>query len=373
MNATGPGRRLTDDEETKAAGMFAAKATDRAVADALDIGTGTANRLRHRLAGRIAALAAGGNEQPAGHGPLEMTAFQPHVDVAAELAELETQRAELARITELHEDRAEASRTAVTQLELERHEALAAGRDAAPLRGRIRDASDDAADSETAAQLTRERLAPVEARIAELNARQALDTMRADLAAAVNVRDEVYSRSGDRQRAAVLAVRDAASDWTATFTEEQAAQLRVEQLGQAVTAAAAALGELLPQVPPAVSTMLSVPGDAIVGGPLALTRAMYRAREGNVAAVAVQLAEALGYLPPSAEELEADRAMWQERAAATAATVPGAGPTVEHPAHWPASVSLDSDGHPLAPPDPDRPRPQQVVAPGSLGFQPFPR
>lgn len=363
MTATGPGRRLTDDEETKAAAMFAAKASDRAVADALGIGAATANRLRHRLADRIAALAG----QPGA------PAQEEHQAPDEVLAEAAAERAGLIEQLALYEARAAASRAALTQLEVERHEMLAAGRDAQPLRSRRRDAEDDAQDSEDAAELVRQRIARLDESIAATRARLDLIGLRAELAAAVTARGEVCSRSGDRQRAAVLAVREAAEEFTATYREELAAVLRVEELGQAVAATAASLGEPLPQVPPAVSTMLSVPGDAIVGGPLALTRAMYRAREGNVAAVAVQLAEALGYLPPSAEELEADRAMWQERAAATAATVPGAGPTVEHPAHWPASVSLDSDGHPLAPPDPDRPRPQQVVAPGSLGFQPFPR
>ncbi len=53
----GPGRRLDPDEEERAAQMFAGGATDRQVAEAIDVGTGTANRLRHRMAVRIAELA----------------------------------------------------------------------------------------------------------------------------------------------------------------------------------------------------------------------------------------------------------------------------------------------------------------------------
>lgn len=51
------------------------------------------------------------------------------------------------------------------------------------------------------------------------------------------------SRSGQRQRAAVLAVREAAAEFTATYREEEAAGLRVEQLAQAVAAGAVAFGE----------------------------------------------------------------------------------------------------------------------------------
>lgn len=42
------------------------------------------------------------------------------------------------------------------------------------------------------------------------------------------------------------------------------------------------------------------------GAELALVRASWRAREGNAAAVAVQLAEAFGWLPPSPEEQAAE-------------------------------------------------------------------
>lgn len=197
----GPARRLTAEQEERAAEHFARGASERQVADALGVGAGTAHRLRDRLAGRITELtalaAADGkpgettvsaqNEHQAAE-PYELTDL-PAVDYDAELAELRTLRAGLADVVQTHLGRAEASRAAVRQLELERDETLRANRDAAPFRSRMADARADAEDSEKAAQFAAERLYPVDARIAEIEAAR-------EAAAELAVRQEA-SRAGD--------------------------------------------------------------------------------------------------------------------------------------------------------------------------------
>lgn len=280
MIGGGAGRRLTAGQEERAAVMFAAGASEREVADELGCSASTAHRLRLRLEG------------------------EPQED--AELAALQQMRVALAEQIADHQGRAEASRKAIGALTAERDELLAEGKDAAPLRSRVGSAVMDLEDWTRAAELLAPKLAAVDARIAGIEARRELTAMRAVLAAAVAERDEVLAGIGDRQRAAVLAVKSAAEEFVATYREEEAARLRVEQLATAVTAGAVSLGEPLPDVPAAVGTMLQPPHDAIAGPALALVRATYRAREGNVAAVAVQLAETLGWLPPDPAELAAD-------------------------------------------------------------------
>ena len=73
----------------------------------------------------------------------------PDADLDGQLAELRQMRDGLAADVTKHEDRAQASRTAVQQLEAERLAMLERGQDAQSLRQRRRDAEDDAADSET--------------------------------------------------------------------------------------------------------------------------------------------------------------------------------------------------------------------------------
>lgn len=350
MSGDGPGRRLSASEEDQAARLFAGGASDRQVAAALEVGTGTANRLRHRLAARIAELsghAAGDEPQETaveeqqdgieeGGGALEVTpvlrAFGSDVvlthpglaeiEAAAPEIELEAERDELVKAIAMHEDRAAASRGALAGLEAERIRLLDSDSDAAPLRPRIAQARDDLADSETAAQLARGRLAPVEARLAELAALRDLAAMREQLAAAVAERDAECARTGDRQRAAVLAVRDAAVEFVAALADERRVVDRVDQLERAVAAGAAAYGEPRPVVPPAPGTGLHVDPSLAAGGPLALMRAFSEAQVNRPEAVAVRLAEAYGWLPPDpaevAAEMERMRA-WREGMARQAA------------------------------------------------------
>jgi hypothetical protein len=89
---------------------------------------------------------------------------------------------------------------------------------------------------------------------------------------------------------------------------------RVAVLSSAVTQRALQLGEPGAAVPPAPSTRLVAQGG--VGGELALTRAMHQAERGDVAAVARQLGEANGWLPPgppTEEEQERMRQLFADR------------------------------------------------------------
>jgi len=352
---------MTPEQEARGAELFAAGHSERQVAAELGVGTGSAHRLRMRLAKAEAAAEASEPEDPGtapcgqlsqNQGQNETVIHRPGgptaAELAAELAGLETQRDGLAETAQTHEERAAVSRSAVMDLEAERLAALEAGRDAAPLRPRIASARADMDDSATAAQMVRDRMAAIDERIAEIRGRQELARLRTELAAAVEDRDAVCSRSGDRQRAAVLAVRAAAEEFTATYTEEETAGLRVEQLAQAVSAWAAGFGEPLPDVPPAASTALAVPGDAMGGAALALVRATYRAREGSAAAVAVQLAEAFGYLPPSPEEIAAER---ERMARLYAAQPPQPAPQQGQPWTRPdvSSVDVDQYGREISP------------------------
>ncbi len=234
---------MTPEQETRGAELFAQGKSERQVATELGVGTGSAHRLRMRLAAK--AEAGGDSTEPVPDVPVDLEPVTPDdgghadADLAAELAELETQRGELDRIAGVHEERAQASRSAVMELEAERLAALEAGRDAAPLRPRIASACADADDSATAAQMVRGRVAVIDERIAEIKGCRELAVLRAELAAAVAERDEVCARSGQRQRAAVLAVREVAEEFTATYREEEAAGRRMEQLAQAVAAGAA--------------------------------------------------------------------------------------------------------------------------------------
>lgn len=211
----GPGRRLAGDEEERAALLFAGGATDRQVADALDVGAGTANRLRHRMAARIAELSGGA---PADGGrQLEATvnALQTGLEISqageagwrAELLEaLRVQRGELLAALAAWQDRAQASRGAIAALDAERLELLAAGRDAAPLRPRRRDAEDDLADSTAAAGLVTARLAETEARIAGQEAEQRRIAEQ-DALTAARAAAEAANAEGERL-AAYLATTD---------------------------------------------------------------------------------------------------------------------------------------------------------------------
>ncbi len=169
-DASGAGRRLTAGEESRAAGMFAAGSTDRQVADALECGAATANRLRHRLADRIAELQASVGQDAAAAGDVAHPAVQAAEEiVAAEhdvvLAELGEERGQLASRLAGLDEAAGKTRAAVTQLEVERREALARRGDLTGFASRRREALDVADDLERAGDLLREDLAAVDAQI----------------------------------------------------------------------------------------------------------------------------------------------------------------------------------------------------------------
>ena len=233
-----------------------------------------------------------------------------------ELADLTRIRGEITAALETQQERAQASAVAVRDLEQQQTDLLAAGLDAAGLRPRLRDARDDLAEWARSIALLRQRLEETYSQIASVGSRAELAGLRGELAQAVAELDELGGREGERQRAAVLAIRDAAVEFTAVYSEREAAAARVRQLAQAVAAKAQAAGEPGPDVPPAVITMLSVPGDANAGPQLALLQAIHQARQGNVAAVALRLGEAFGWLPPApptTEELAQQRQVAEQR------------------------------------------------------------
>lgn len=209
-----PGRRLTDDEERRGAELFAAGRSEREVARELGVGVSTAHRLKERLkAAESAAEGSGGAETDE-----ELSArlagsvihmrmlpgdrvdlVDPADDLAGEvedairgelLDQLGQRREELAALVADHQGRQQASRDAIAALDAERLELIAAGKDAAPLRPRRRDAEDDLADSGTAEQIAAAQLAQVDARIAEVRQEQAdVDRKREqDRAAALGAR-----------------------------------------------------------------------------------------------------------------------------------------------------------------------------------------
>ncbi len=217
----------------------------------------------------------------------------------------------------------------------------------------------DRADSETAAERCRERLVPVDTQIADLEARRELALLRAALDAAIAARDLEVSRTGGRMRAASLALRDAAVEFTAAIADERDAVDYAERLAAEVTARALALGEPGAVVQPAPRTTLWVHGDLIGAEPVALSQAISEARIGRARAVAVRLAESWGWLPPSPEELAAERERMLQLLQPQSPPPPS---SVTHPEHWPASVGIDHHGRPLLP------RPIRPNAPSFTGW-----
>lgn len=371
---------MSPEQEQQVAAALTQGLSERETARQVGVSPTAVHRVRERLAQRPEAspepeettVTDHDDDQAAAAGPLEMTAAQPEQLADGDLlGQLRAGRQEVADAVAVHEERAAVSRSAVAQLEAERIEALAAGRDAQALRTRRRDAEDDARDSADAAGLARGRLAEFDRQIAVVVARQELAVMRVQLAEAVTERDALCAGVGERQRRAVVAVHEAAVDFVATFAEPQAAAQRVDELAAAVAGHAQQLGEPGPVVTLAPSTAISAPADSYGAG-LALNRARSEAAIGRTEQVAIRLAETFGWLPPAPPTPE-EIAAWQARMAQMTASAPVAQGSVPHPEHWPAAVSLDAAGTPLAPPDPQRKRPQQVVRPGSLGFQSFPQ
>lgn len=176
----------------------------------LGVGTGSAHRLRMRLARQEPAAEDGAAEQPVeqpADGPpvLLMTAM-PEPDYEAELAALAEIRDGHAVQLQNFGERANASRQARADLEAERLQLLDAGRDAAPLRPRIASAIEDLDDSETAAARCRERLDATVTRISEVTA--ARDERRR-LAAEQAAREEAGELGGQLAPQAATALRAA--------------------------------------------------------------------------------------------------------------------------------------------------------------------
>ena len=323
------------------------------------MGNATANRLRHRLAGRItelAALAAGSEETAVGAqdehqadgpaDPWELTEL-PAVDYDAELAALQEMRDGLADRIAAYGQRAHVSSSALVELEAERVRILADGGDAVQLRDRLATARQDLADWTDAARLHEDKLAAVNARIAELGARQDLAALRAELAPAVAERDTAVRATGGRMAAAVLAVRAAAEEFTAALADEEAARGRVKRLAAEIGGLAASLGAPGPNVPAEPeSTILAARQDA--GGPEeALNRAVQAVTSGwPLKVVAGHLADADGFLPPTREERAAEaellRARWAE--AHRVMRQPAPAPQAWTRPDGATSVDLDANG-----------------------------
>jgi len=235
--AGGPGRRLTPEEEARGAAMFAAGASDRQVADALGIGTGTANRLRHRAGAPVSP------EEPAAPGPRDD-------GQAGELARLRELREAQAEAVRTFAERAAAQRLAVEQLDAERLAAIDEGRDAAPLRPRMRDARADLEDSEVSAALAHQRLRATDAEITRIGAERDAAAAEAQLEAAVAEGMALAAGGGAVLRSASDAVAAAAASLVAFRRDVAAAQDRIRSAWQAATAAGRA-GAAMPVLPDA--------------------------------------------------------------------------------------------------------------------------
>jgi hypothetical protein len=326
VSGQGPGRRLTRAEQERGARMLADGATERDVARALGCSPSAAHRLRERAATASPAPAA--TPEPTESEAVAMTEPASEIPAAAavdddqadvELLALRGRQEELAAEVSTYVERCEASRQAVSALEAERMQLLSAGHDAQQLRQRRRDAEDDFRDSADAAQIAQDALALVGQQIAAIEARKADRALRAELELAVAERDAVLATIGERQRAAVRAVHEAAAEFTATFADLQRVTARVDQLVRQI-----ALGGPVPVVPSAAGTWLAVPPDSVAGAPVALLRAMSYARNQDVPRTAEQLGLANGWLPPDPAQLEAEAVRIRAAGRASGAAAAGA-------------------------------------------------
>jgi len=276
--------RLTLEQEARGAELYAGGATERDVAEALGCSPSTAHRLRERL-------------EP---GPAASTP-EPDGQQDAAVDELTRQRDGLAARVAGLEDRAEAARGRVATIEQERREALACGNDSASFAGRRRQALEEAEDAAESARVLSGEVARIEQQLAGHADRRELARQRAELAAAITERDAVWAASGERQRAAVLAIRDAAAEWVAVYAEERQTAARVEQLAAAVAGRAQRLGEAVPVVTAPEQTRLIVgQHESRTGGGRALIQAEQAALRGAASApprVAQLLGMANGWLP----------------------------------------------------------------------------
>jgi len=361
--ASGPGRRLSPEEETRGAQLFADGLSTRAVAAELGVGNGTAARLRQRLAARSGApdgkpeetAVTEHEEHPAGS---SMEAALAELD--ERLAALQPPRDKQADIVGGLEEREAVSRSAMAALDAEKLAALSEGRADVGLRERYRNACDDAEDWAKAAALAREKLAALDEGIAAIAGRRDLVLLISDWRSAHERHAELAAVTGARQRSAVLAVRDAAVEFVAAGAEEQAAAERAAELARAVAERAQRLGVPVSPLPPVQSTAVVAPHDAMSGPQLALGRAFHQARVPDIPAVAVLLGECNGWLPPlppTPEEQSAADAAARELAAYRQAELERlqAGQRGEPvPPGWDGSVGLDANGQPL---------PQWQVAP----------
>jgi transposase-like protein len=376
---------ISEERKARIFARFAEGASTRQVAREHGIGNATAARMlqQYRDSQDSAQVAPG-----AGHPDMAAAAAPGDVEHPrgddAELAALLEQREHVsAELAEAHSKSARAHKAA-DELSAERLKTIEDGGDATRLRPRIRDARDAAEDADAAADAVTRRLAALDQQIAAVQARLELARVRVELAAAIAGRDAVGAGMGERESRAFLAPRLAAEDLCAAKAEERDSIARVEALAAEEAARAAALGEPATVVPPVVSTHLQVPPG--MSEPLPYRQAHFRASQGQAELVAVSMAENFGWLPPEAAlvaaEREQRREMAEERRRAEEAWRHDSrnperkqrAPVVRTlPEYMGASVSIDEHGNPLRAPDPERPRPQQVVRPGSLGFEPFPR
>lgn len=337
---------MTPEQEKRGAELFAAGATEREVAEELGVGAGSANRLHKKLRQQEAeAEAAPETTEPEQHDEAVLQAADEVITDEA-MALLEADRDRLAGQLLAFQERAQASWSGKQTLEQERDQLLLDTGDASGVDQRLEDADRNLRKWVRGAELITPQLAEVNARIGRLSGYRELADLRAGLDAAVAERDEVHSRSGDRQRAAVAAVRAAAEDFCAVAADERVVTGKVAALASAVTQRAMQLGEAMPGIPEPPKTGLTVRGD-VRGPELALVRALTQALAGDVAAVARHLAEVNGQLPtePSAEEIERFRQMTadRERQLVEQKSAPGPGGSQAH------TADLDHTGREIWP------------------------
>lgn len=335
--ASGPGRRLTPEQEQQAARMYAEGASERDVADELGCSASTAHRLRERLQAAQDGTEGTGTQSDAD----ALEAARPELleaEAAAFRAELldalTARRDEVTKVLADWQGRAASCRARIDRLDAERLELLAAGKDAAHLREPRADAEAELNDAITAAGLIGTQLAEAEMRIAAIRT--------------------------EEQQAQAEAVREQARAEGAELAPACREQLRGAVLGEVAPAGfvrgAASLAalerasgcswdaEILP--PP-------LPGNARDPWLWGVLRLWSAAKAGDVTAVH----QALATLGGNWVERDRDEFARMHAEAAERVRQTQFGPRLEPagalPPDWvPHTVGLDEHGRPLPPDEP---------------------
>jgi hypothetical protein len=372
---SGPGRRLTAAEEDQAAEMYQAKASTREVAGVLGISRSSAQQLRLRLAdaGRLHAPAGPQPDDTAEHdaehqahdGDAIATAL---ADAERAVAEAQAQHDTQAQVAATAAARAAEARAAADGARERVRTAVLAGEDTTALRAAQRDADEAAEAAGWIAEAEEAKLVAAVQPLTSASRLRDLAKVRADRLANYATWAQDEAGIGDLWRHAVTSARQNAEDLAAAEQRRITGRRREAELARTEADLAASCGLPAMVLPEPAATDLTAPPDMM---PVTLTRARWQAQQGSTREVAVLLGQNFGALPPDTGQLAAERARLEQLRAQPVRPAPALAQPLDP--RFGASVSVDQHGNPLRPPDPERPRPQQVVRPGALGFEPFPR